>query len=399
VDILIASRCLPWPPHHGDRLILCHLLPELMRRGHACDVVALTAPEDDAEAAERSAALCRDLETVPEKRRSAWRYLGRLRQPFPRSVDESWNPEMWRAVERRLRSRRYDVIHLFGGVQVYEMGALGVRVPTIIVPYESYSLFLERALADEGGFVTRLRLLASLAVARRYERVMFRGYDRVVVLAAHDRDALLRLAPGLPVEIIPNGVRLPDVPRARCEPPEIVFVGNFAYPPNVRAAAILAREVFPEVRRTRPRTGLSLVGANPPAAIQKLAGSGVEVTGRVTSIGPWLARAAAFVAPITMGSGIKNKVLEAMAAGCPVVTTPLGCEGLAAVDGEHLLLGTTAAQLAAAAGRLLDDRALADRLGKAGRAFVEAHHSWAGVATKYEDLYSSVIAQGSGRGR
>jgi glycosyltransferase involved in cell wall biosynthesis len=307
---------------------------------------------------------------------------------------------MWTAVEARLRSRRYDVVHLFGGIQVYELRRLvatadGSR-PAVIEPYESFSLLLERATADAGTLADRLRLRASLGMARRYERFMFRGYDRVVVLGEHDRDALLRLAPGLPIEVVPCAVRERAVRRRPTQPAEIVFVGNFSYQPNVRAGTILVREVLPEIRRTHPDVRVALVGASPPPVIREFAAPGVDVTGFVPSIDPWLARSAAFVAPITVGAGVKNKVVEAMAAGCPVVTTPLGCEGLAVRDGEHVLLGRTPGELARAVTRVLEDPALAGRLGRAAQEHVRAHHAWPVIAAQYERMYRTVIAERSG---
>jgi glycosyltransferase involved in cell wall biosynthesis len=403
LEVLIVSRCLPWPLHYGDRTRVGQLLAALSARGLACDVVAVAGAGDGAEVVAQSRAFGRELVVVPEIRRPAWRYVSRLLRPFPPTAAASWNPEMWTAVERRLRSRRYDVVHLFGGIQVYELRALVTTgdggLPSVIEPYESFSLLLERTLADAGTLVDRLRLRASLAMARRYERFMFGGYDRVVVLGQHDRDALLRLAPGLPVEVVPCAVRDPDVRRQPTHPPEVVFVGNFSYPPNVRAATILVRELLPALRRHRRDVRVALVGADPPPAIRELAAPGIEVTGFVPSIDPWLARAAAFVAPITVGAGVKNKVVEAMAAGCPVVTTPLGCEGLAATDGEHVLLGRTAPELAGAVSRVIDDPALAERLGRAARELVRAHHSWPRVAAQYEQLYRTVIAERSGRRR
>jgi glycosyltransferase involved in cell wall biosynthesis len=396
VEILIVSRCLPWPLHYGDRLILHHQVAELTARGHQCDIVALARPDEDRDAVARSPEICRELELVTEQGRSPARYLARLARPFPHRAAQTWNPAMWRAVERRMSSRRYDIVHVFGGIQVYELRDLVARLPAIIVPYESYSLLLERALDDAGGVIERLRLRAMLETAKRYERVIYRGYDRVVVLTGRDREALQRLSPGLRIVVIPNGVRACALPHRRTEPPEAVFVGNFEYTPNVRAARVLVLDVLPRLRRHRPDWRAVLVGANPPPSISTLASDSVEVTGWVPDIAPYLARAVCLIAPITQGAGMKNKILEAMSAGLPVVTTPMGCDGLSVVDGEHLLLGANASELAEAAIRLMEDDALAERIGTAAQRLVAMHHAWSRIAARYEELYAEAIADRSG---
>ncbi len=395
MNILFVARCLPWPPHHGDRVILYQLLPELAARGHACDVVALAQPDDTGEDAARGAAVCRRLDVVREAPRSHLQYLTRLRRPFPRRAAESWNPELWRVVEHRLASQRYDVVHLFGGVTVYEVREAVRSIPSVIVPYESFSLYLERALADRPRLVERVRLRAALTMARAYERRIYEGFDRVVVLAPHDRAALLRLDPSLPIATIGNGVRLPPLRRCPVVPPELLFTGNLSYGPNVRAAVTLVREVWPRVRARVPSVRVVLAGADPAPEVLALRGEGVDVTGPVPDLAPYRARAACFVAPLSRGAGIKNKILEAMAAALPVVTTSIGCEGLEIREGEHLAVGTGAEELAAAVVRLLEDAARAGRLASAGRRLVEARYTWSGVAAAYESLYEAAIDERS----
>lgn len=399
MDILIASRCLPYPLHHGDRLILHHLLRGLGERGHRCDVVAFYQRPDDLRERARSAELCHEIEAIPERKRGALSYVARLARPFPRTARQSWNPRLWQALDNRLRTRRYDIVHLFGGVQVYECRDLVRRLPTIIVPYESHSLLLERAVADARSVSERVRTRAASFVARRYEGMMFTGFDRVVVISDVDRRALLRVAPSLRVSVIPNGVHV-EADDSTHQPhpgPTVVFVGNYGYLPNVRAAISLVTEVLPLVKAHRPDVRVTLVGAEPPDAVRSLAGPDVEVTGWVPSVGPYLARAACFVAPMTQGAGLKNKILEAMAAGVPVITTPIGCDGLAIVDEEQALVRTEAAGLAEATLRLLGDDALGARLAIAGQTLVRDRHTWPAVARQYEALYGEVIAERQAR--
>jgi glycosyltransferase involved in cell wall biosynthesis len=148
------------------------------------------------------------------------------------------------------------------------------------------------------------------------------------------------------------------------------------------------------------------VGADPVREVMALAGSGVEITGWVPDVRPHLARATCLVAPIRQGTGMRFKILEAMAVGLPVVTTPLGCEGIAAAPGEDVLLGQDAAELAAAALRLMRDAPLRRKIAGRARELVRRRYTWERVVDQYEALYADVLAawkagagrQSSGRG-
>jgi glycosyltransferase involved in cell wall biosynthesis len=146
-----------------------------------------------------------------------------------------------------------------------------------------------------------------------------------------------------PVRVVPNGVdtgAYAALPAGRRSgPPLLLYVGTMSWSPNASAAHFLAREVLPQVRRLLPETRLRVVGKDPPPAVQALADlPGVEVTGAVPSIIPHLREAHALAVPLTAGGGTRLKILEAFAAGLPVVSTPVGCEGLQAVHGEHLVV-------------------------------------------------------------
>jgi len=233
-------------------------------------------------------------------------------------------------------------------------------------------------------------------MTRRFERTMYRGFDRVVLVSEVDADYLRRLEPGLPIVVIPNGVDGEHfAPQAAPHgPPTLVFVGNFSYEPNQLAAASLVREVLPAVRTAVPATRLTLLGADPPASIRRLAGDGVTVTGWVPDVRPYLATATCFVSPLTQGAGIRNKILEALAMEVPVVATPLSCDGIAVHPGQDVLLGGTPQILAREVIALLGDEGLRRRLGHAGRILVTREYSWEAVASRYETLYAEVTGPG-----
>jgi glycosyltransferase involved in cell wall biosynthesis len=177
-------------------------------------------------------------------------------------------------------------------------------------------------------------------------------------------------------------------------------VGTFTYRPNVDAALLLGREIFPLVRRAIPAARLLLVGHEPPDAVRALARErGVSLAGAVPDVRRAYERAAVAVAPLRAGGGTRLKILEAMALGRPVVSTRVGAEGLAVVDNEHLLLSDTPGEFGSSVARLLGDRPLRARLAANARRLVEARYDWARPGDALLDVYGGLAAHPTANAR
>ncbi len=178
---------------------------------------------------------------------------------------------------------------------------------------------------------------------------------------------------------VPNGVDL-EYFSPRPEPvtgPSCVFVGAMDYPPNVDAVVWFADQVWPGVLQARPEARWDIVGRQPTDAVRELGRRpGITVVGQVPDVRDYVARAAAVVAPLRIARGIQNKVLEALAMAKPVVASSAAMEGLAVSDGRELLRADTPSEWIDALLRLWNDSAQRNELGRAGRNYVERHHSW-----------------------
>ncbi len=397
--ILLISRCPPWPLYLGDRLIVYHLAEELEARKHELDLLAFTNRPEDIHEKDQYDHLFNQVQLYPEPPRSQLSYLKRLLLPqtrFPQTAEQSWSPELWRAIEEKLVTNQYDAIHLFGGIQVYEFyHALGGR-KAIITPYESFSLYLRRLIENTNArdglrpSPTNIMNCIQHRIARQFEAFMFMPYMDTVVVSERDREELVAINPSLKVTVIPNGVNTYEFrPRPVQRIPALLFVGNYEYAPNVDAALRLATEIFPAVQERVSEAHLWLVGNAPPPELTALASDKIRVTGRVPDVRPYLARASAFVSPLRLGAGIKNKVLEALAMGCPIVATPVSLDGIAAIDGQDVL-AADGADMVEAIVRLLQDDKLRATLSSNGRKLIENRYSWDHVAQQYEHLYKKL---------
>ncbi len=409
MNILLISRCPPYPLYLGDRLIVYHLVRQLARRGHVIDLLAFSDRFEDITERGQYADLFRQITIVADPPRTSFDYALRLARPgarFPRQAERAWSPTMWEAIRHQVTANQYDVAHLFGGIQVYEYAHAVEPLPAIITPYESYSLYLRRVVenAESVGaqraaplqqWIDQIRHHLELRAARSFESWMFTPYKRVVVVSERDREELRGLNSSLPVEVIPNGVdldyfHLNETPESLRKPNTILFTGNYEYAPNVDAALHLARVLFPRIRERVPSAKLWIVGNAPPPGLEALANDAITVTGHVPDMRTYLEKATVFVCPLRLGAGIKNKVLEALALRLPVIATPLSVDGIAVRDGHEALIAHGDDALVEATLRLLADPALQKQLGTNGRGLIETRYSWRQVAERYEAIYSEV---------
>ncbi len=204
--------------------------------------------------------------------------------------------------------------------------------------------------------------------------------------SVRDADGFHRRHKRSPVRVVANGVDTeffapPRQPASAPDAPaDVVFLGHLSHPPNLDAAWYLLREIAPRLRALAPAARCVILGAQPPPEMLALRSQTVEVTGWVEDIRPWLWRCRVAVLPMRVGTGIKNKLLEAWACGCPVVATTRACQGIPARHGDNLLVADTPQEIAAAAARIINDEDLRLALGRRGRQTVLDNFTWSAAA-------------------
>ena len=391
---------LPFPPRldasHGGGRATAQLLANLATR-HRIALLYLRAPVDP------------QLDTVLQERCEVVEEIIRpnpgfsLSQQWPRmrSLLRGW--PMWAAscsvgeysarVRTLARTWRPDIVHIEYHVMGQYLSSLdGCPAPRVLSEHEP-GISAARDLLHSHRGLARIIYRLDLLAWQRFERSVISQVQAVIVFTERDQQALGEFQQQTPIVRIPLCTIIPEQPLnpQGDEPLSLLFVGNFRHPPNVDAAARLINEIFPRVRTRLPGLVLHIVGDDPPTWMRQIASKNIIVTGHVPSVTPYLDRAALVVAPISLGGGMRVKVLEALAAGKAVVASPLAIEGLDLVDGQHVVLATNDEQISDAIVQLLTNPERRAMLAACARAWACANLSWEKSISAYEALDGSLI--------
>jgi len=389
--ILVFTPSLPYPPIWGFGIRVYQTVRHLAAR-HEVSLLTYAGPEQ-AEHVARLRQECHAVHVVPPPCRN--RRLAQLvslasSASFLRA--DLYSEAMQSTIDALLRRERFDIIQ----VESSHLGGFDFhgRATLILDEHNIEYELLQRMVQTERAPLRRLFNWAEYRKFRREEQGCWDRADGVVMTSERERDLLRGLRPDKPAVCAPNGVDIEYFrpPDAVPDPGSVVLTGLMRYRPNIDAALFFAQDVLPRIRRVRPDVVFTVVGAGPPEEIKQLAGPHIVVTDMVPDVRPYIRRAAALVVPLRMGSGTRLKVLEGLAMGKAMVSTSVGCEGIAVRDGEHLLIADDADAFARAVLRLLDDRDLAAALGRRGRTLAEREYSWESVVAGLEAFYGRVLA-------
>lgn len=379
-----------------------NFIKALARREHRISLLCLVQSRNEVNDLDHVESYCEKVETV---------YLHRMRSianclvysPFPVSLQAAYcfSSRMNEKVTQALQDHQFDVVHL-EHIRAAHFLRSGMDVASVFDAVDCITSLYEQFSQHKPSWLGRWTSGVEYRKLRGHEPKEASKFDRVVVTSRKDKEDLQELAPALSVDVISNGV---DMEYFRpsdgiVETASIVFSGKMSYYANESAATFLCDEVMPRVKASEPGATLTIAGSSPSKRIQRYAiGHGIEVTGHVPDMRVCLRNARVAACPVSVGAGVQNKVLEAMAMGKPVVATSKACQALSVVDGEHVLIADQQEDFAEALVRIIRDDDLAGRLGRNGREYVDNNHNWNEKARQLEETYSEAIASAGARVR
>ena len=387
--VLYLSPRICWPTISGAHLRDFYFARTLAR--HTDFTYAGLVNEDATEQAE---ALRRQLESPNAtrvyalRRHAGYRPINILRGligPTPLNVLNYTSPRVIAALDAILREQSFDVVqiesmHLIAYAR--HIRAAAPRTRLILDWHNIESEILARYAENDSNRLRAVYARRTAALSRMVEDELLELCDAHTVCSPRERQVLLERLPGARIEVVGNGVDCEyfadgDAPAAVRR--DVLFMGRMDYHANIDAAVNFAQKTWPLVRNRRPELRLVIVGANPPQQIRALQTDGIVVTGTVEDVRPYYRSALVSAVPLRVGGGTRLKVLEAMAAGTPVVSTTLGAEGLTVTDGEDILIADSAEAMADAIVSLQQESPQWQRIVANARRLVETKYDWAVV--------------------
>jgi len=379
---LILTSRFPFPIEKGDKLRIYHQIKELSKYHEIC-LCSTIVEELKEEYLIEIKKYCSKVYTFPLSKSAI--YLNILRSQvinLPIQVGYFYNPLIKKQLAAIIAEEQPD--HLF--VQLIRMAEYvkDSSIPKTIDFMDAFSVNTAR-WASTANPIMRLILNRETKKLKQYEQKVFQYFDHSTIISQQDKD-LLSISDK--IAVIPNGVdfqyfqSFPDQEKRY----EIAFVGNMGYKPNVEAAKYLVNKVLPILKQQQPNIRVLIAGARPTKEIKQLADSNVTVSGWIDDIRLAYSESFVFVAPLFLGAGLQNKILEAMSIGIPCITSRLVNNAIKATEDEEILLAETPDEFAQKVLFLLENEAVKNKMIKKAQKFVENQFSWTTFVQKLNNI-------------
>ncbi len=383
MKILILLSRFPYPLEKGDKLRAYHQIRQLSKNNeiHLCALNDIRIKPEHRNALD---SFCKSVHVIDlPKPSAAANIIKAFFNGLPLQVGYFYNESAKQRIHRIIQDIQPD--HIFCQLVRVTEYVKDLPIPKTLDYQDVFSKGVDRR-SKTSPFYMKPVLKLEYRRLLKYEHDIFSYFNNKTIISKPDRD-LIPHPDREKIEIVINGVDTDFfAPREHKKEYDLVFTGNMGYPPNVNAANFLVKEILPLVQKVRPQTRVMLAGATPHASVQNLENEYVKVTGWVDDIRDCYAGARVFIAPMRIGTGLQNKLLEAMAMKIPSITSELANSALKAQHGREILVGRTAQEFADHIMKLLGDADFAKTIANKGHDFVHANYNWASATQKLENL-------------
>jgi glycosyltransferase involved in cell wall biosynthesis len=405
LHVAVLDEELPFPLTSGKRIRTFHLLSRLAAR-HRLTYLCHRNPDPDESAAaervlrEQGVRMVVVGHRVPPKSGPGFyaRLAANLLSPLPYSVATHRSVELRTAAAALLAADPPDLWHCEWTPYAETLRRPLGPAPWIVMAHNVESLIWQRLAEAEPNPLKRWYVRRQFRKFERFERWAYSACACAIAVSEEDARLMRERFAARRVAVVDNGVDTATFvpgPHDDRDPRRVLFLGSLDWRPNLDAARLLLDEIFPRVRAQEPRATLALVGRRPAAWLRERASAvpGVELHADVPDVRPFLANAGMLAVPLRIGGGSRLKILEALAAGVPVVSTRVGAEGLHLEPGRHFTPADGPEAMARGILQLIRDPDAARRQAAAGREAVLERYDWSGLADKLEDVWLRAVGE------
>ena len=375
---------VPYPTEKGDKLRAFNQLKQLSRK-HEVILCALNDSVLHEDAKKVLSMYAKHVYIIDISKPSIFLHLVQtLFSDKPLQVGYFFNKRINGIIRSLIDKHKPD--HIFCQLIRVAEYVKGIPIPKTLDYQDVFSKNVERRLAT-APFYMKPFLRMEYRRLLRYENEVFGMFDNKIIISTPDRD-LIPHPDREKIVVVRNGVDTTFfLPMNREKQYDLVFTGNMGYPPNINAAEFLVHKILPLVQMRKPGIRILIAGASPSLRVSVLKSEQVEVSGWVPDMRECYAMAKIFIAPMQIGTGLQNKLLEAMAMQIPCITSPLANQALQAKENEEILIADTPEAYAHHILFLLDNPAKATQIAKAGYEYILRNFSWETETDKIEQLF------------
>ena len=390
MKIFVLLPRIPYPLEKGDKLRAFNQIKQLAKHNE----IVLCALNDNARVNEQDAfralqPYCQSINFIKISKPQI--LLGLVRafcKGQPLQCGYFYNRRAAKKIDALIAKHKPDM--LFGQLLRVAEYIRHKDTPKAIDYQDIFSYGMKRR-ADVASFVTRPIYNMEYRRLSRYEAAIFDDFDVKTIISEPDRK-LFPHEKRDEILIVPNGVDHDYFkPMEREKKYDLVFTGNMSYPPNVNAVEYLANEILPIVWKTLPEAKMYIAGATPDPRVKKAASNKIIVSGWLDDIRDAYAQSRVFIAPMRIGTGLQNKLLEAMSMRLPAITSPLANASLGAKPDEEILIGSNAEEMAQHIITLLTDKEKAEQMAQAGFDFTNRVYDWGKATEILENAMSQAL--------
>ena len=390
--VLLLTQVLPYPPDSGPKVKTWNVLKYLAQH-HEVTLVSFVRGDQSADV-KHLQQYCKVVHTVEMKRSKLADGVAMLRsfatsQPWMMVRDD--RAEMRALIDCLCSKQQFDIAH----ADQHNMAQYAERVTgarKVLDTHNALWLLYKRLSETMTSGLQKPLLTRDWRLLKKYEGRICREFDGLLAVSAEDQAALEEAAEQkLNAVVIPIAVDTDEVTyvQRNANADHILHIGTMYWPPNIDGIRWFVQEVYPLICAQKPGVQFDVVGARPPQELTALntQGLGINVTGYVEDPLPYLQQAGLMVVPLRAGGGMRVKILNALSQGLPIVTTTIGCEGIAVEHGQHVLIADSPQDFAQAVITLLENKLLADELGRKGRALIQTTYDYRVACRKIELAY------------
>lgn len=393
MKIFILLSRIPWPIEKGDKLRAWHQIKELSVNNEIylfCLNDSTIHPDSESKLKK----YCKEVHFLNlSKTGIVFRLLGGLFSSLPMQVKYFHSKKTHRKIEKEIERIKPD--HIYAQlIRASEYVKNIHHIPKTLDYMDALSKGMERRIPKSGNWMKPFLRMETKRLLE-YENLIFDYFENKTIISEQDRN-LIYHPDQKKIFIIPNGVDTDYFkPEKKQKKTDLLFNGNMSYPPNVDCVIYIAEKILPEVQKKYPDIRLLISGANPSKKVTDLAkkNTAITVSGWMNDIREAYTSSKIFLAPMQIGTGVQNKLLEAMAMELPCITTDLANNGLGAEKGKNILIGNSPAEISNLIDKLLSDEPFANSLGSAGREFVCSRYNWKSASAKLNQIFEQSVGK------